>query len=86
MFEQTESQKTVAANDLKHLCESELLDVLECARKASSRDHALLLVAYTHGLRNQEVARPRMGEPELEEPGTYDQSTEEQHEYGAADR
>jgi integrase len=60
MFEQTESQKTVAANDLKHLDESELLDVLECARKVSSRDHALLLVAYTHGLRNQEVAKLRL--------------------------
>jgi type 1 fimbriae regulatory protein FimB len=62
MFEQTESQKTIAANDLKHLSESELLDVLECARKASSRDHALLLVAYMHGLRNQEVARLRLSD------------------------
>jgi site-specific recombinase XerD len=60
MFEQTESQKTAAANELKHLSESELLDVLECARKASSRDHALLVVAFTHGLRNQEVARLRL--------------------------
>ena len=60
MFEQTESQKAAAANELKHLSESELLDVLECARKASSRDHALLLVAYTHGLRNQEIARLRL--------------------------
>jgi integrase len=60
VFEQTESQKTAAANELKHLSESELLDVLECARKTSSRDHALLLVAYTHGLRNQEVARLRL--------------------------
>src|SRR6185369_3924678 len=62
MFEQTESQKTIAANDLKHLSESELLDVLECATKASSRDHALLLVAYMHGLRNQEVARLRLSD------------------------
>jgi integrase/recombinase XerC len=60
VFEQTESQKTAAANELKHLSESELLDVLECARKVSSRDHALLLVAYTHGLRNQEIARLRI--------------------------
>jgi integrase len=59
MFEQTESQKTVAANELKHLSESELMDVLECARKVSSRDHALLVVAFTHGLRNQEIARLR---------------------------
>src|ERR1700722_19214146 len=62
MFERTESQKTDTANELKHLSESELLDVLECARKVSSRDHALLLVAYTHGLRNQEVARLRIGD------------------------
>jgi integrase len=62
MFEQTESQRTTAANELKHLSESELMDVLECARKVSSRDHALLLVAYTHGLRNQEVARLSIGD------------------------
>jgi integrase len=62
MFEQTESQKTAAANELKHLSESELIDVLECARKTSSRDHALLVVAYTHGLRNQEVARLRLAD------------------------
>jgi integrase len=62
MFEQTESQKTAAANELKHLSESELLDVLECARKASSRDHALLVVGFTHGLRNQEIARLRLGD------------------------
>jgi len=59
MFERTESQKTAAANELKHLSESELLDVLECARKVSARDHAMLLIAYTHGMRNQEVARLR---------------------------
>jgi integrase len=62
MFDRTESQKTATANELKHLSESELLDVLECARKVSSRDHALLLVAFTHGLRNQEVARLRIGD------------------------
>jgi integrase len=62
MFEQTESQKTAAANELKHLSESELLDVLECARKTSSRDHALLVVGFTHGLRNQEIARLRTGD------------------------
>ena len=37
MFEQTESQKTIVANELKHLSDSELLDVLECvAEKTSS--------------------------------------------------
>lgn len=62
MFEQTESQKIAAANELKHLSESELLDVLECARKVSSRDPALLIVGFTHGLRNQEIARLRLGD------------------------
>jgi len=62
MFTQTESQQTASANELKHLSESELLDVLECARKLSSRDHALLLVCFTHGMRNQEVARLRLAD------------------------
>ena len=31
MFERTESQEAVSANELKHLSESELLDLLECA-------------------------------------------------------
>src|ERR1700722_16418965 len=62
MFEQTESQKIAAANELKHLSESELLDVLECARWFSSRDHALLIVGFTYGLRKQEIARLRLGD------------------------
>jgi integrase len=33
---------------------------LECARKVSARDHALILVTYIYGLRNQEVARLRL--------------------------
>jgi len=60
MFEKTESQGTVEANALKHLSEDELADVLECARKVSSRDHAMLVVCFTHGLRNQEIARLRL--------------------------
>jgi integrase len=62
MFERTESQKTAAANELKHLSDSELLDVLEWARKASRRDLALLVVAFTHGLRNQEIAKLRLAD------------------------
>jgi hypothetical protein len=57
MFNQTEPQISEASNHLKHLTESEMLDVLECARKVSARDHALILVTYIYGLRNQEVAR-----------------------------
>src|ERR1700730_6215094 len=60
MFNQTEAQKSKASNTLKHLTESEMLDVLESARKVSVRDHALILVCYMYGLRNQEVARLRM--------------------------
>jgi integrase len=60
VFNQTEPQISEASNHLKHLTESEMLDVLECARKMSARDHALILVAYIYGLRNQEVARLRL--------------------------
>jgi integrase len=60
MFNQTEPQISEASNQLKHLTESEMLDVLECARKVSARDHALILVTYIYGLRNQEVARLRL--------------------------
>ena len=60
MFNQTEPQISEASNHLKHLTESEMLDVLECARKVSARDHALILVTYIYGLRNQEVARLRL--------------------------
>jgi integrase/recombinase XerD len=60
MFEKTESQRASEANALKHLSEDELADVLECARKVSSRDHAMLVVCFTHGLRNQEIARLRL--------------------------
>jgi integrase len=60
MFNQTEPQISEASNRLKHLTESEMLDVLECARKVSARDHALILVTYIYGLRNQEVARLRV--------------------------
>ena len=60
MFNQTEPLISEASNHLKHLTEPEMLDVLECARKVSARDHALILVTYIYGLRNQEVARLRL--------------------------
>ena len=62
MFQKIESQRTNEANELKHLSESELAYVLECARKLSSRDHAMLLVCFTHGLRNQEIAGLRLAD------------------------
>lgn len=60
MFNQTDAQISEASNHLKHLTKSEMLDVLECARKVSARDHALILVTYIYGLRNQEAARLRL--------------------------
>jgi integrase len=42
------------------LREDELFDVMGAARKRDARDHALLLVGYWHGLRNQEIARLRL--------------------------
>src|ERR1700730_13443434 len=62
MINQTEAQQTIQANEVQHLTESELMDVLECARKASRRDHSLILTMYWHGLRNQEVARLRLSD------------------------
>ena len=62
MFTKTEAQLSQASNNLKHLTESEMLDVLECARKLSARDHALILVTYIYGLRNQEIARLRLAD------------------------
>src|SRR6266566_5555268 len=62
MINQTEAQKTIQANEVQHLTESELMDVLECARKTSRRDHSLILTMYWHGLRNQEVARLRLSD------------------------
>jgi integrase len=62
MINQTEAQKTIQANEVQHLSESELMDVLECARKVSRRDHSLILTMYWHALRNQEVAKLRLSD------------------------
>jgi type 1 fimbriae regulatory protein FimB/type 1 fimbriae regulatory protein FimE len=62
MIIRTEAQQTIQANEVQHLTESELMDVLECARKTSRRDHSLILTMYWHGLRNQEVARLRLSD------------------------
>ena len=67
MFNQTEGQKTAAANAIQHLSESELADVLECARKVSARDAALILTCYSHGMRNQEIARLRLSDINLQD-------------------
>jgi integrase len=55
-----EEQTTNLANETYALQEDELFDILEAARKADARDHALLCVGYWHGLRNQEIARLRL--------------------------
>jgi integrase len=44
------------AAKVKHLSEIELRQVLECARQASAKHHAMLLVGYLYALRNQEIA------------------------------
>lgn len=62
MINRTEAQQSIQANKVQHLTESELMDVLECARKTSRRDHSLMLTMYWHGLRNQEVARLRLSD------------------------
>jgi type 1 fimbriae regulatory protein FimB len=62
MIIRTEAQQTVQANEVQHLTESELMDLLECVRKTSRRDHSLMLTMYWHGLRNQEVARLRLSD------------------------
>lgn len=40
---------------IKYLAEAEISAVLEVAKKHSTRDHAIILLAYTHGLRVSEV-------------------------------
>ena len=62
MINRTEAQQSIQANEVQHLTERELMDVLECARRTSRRDHSLMLTMYWHGLRNQEVARLRLSD------------------------
>ena len=55
MYNQTEAQQAQSANQRTHLSESEMLDILELARKTNVRDWAILVVAFHHGLRVTEV-------------------------------
>jgi integrase len=55
MRNQTEAQQAQLANHRTHLSESEMLDVLELARKTNIRDWAILVLAFHHGLRVTEV-------------------------------
>lgn len=55
MHNQTEAQQAQSANQRTHLSESEMLDVLELARKTNIRDWAILVLAFHHGLRVAEV-------------------------------
>src|ERR1700730_10183316 len=50
------------ANEIKHLSESELVDVLQLAMETDARDHALLVTIYRHALRAEEGASIRMGD------------------------
>jgi integrase len=55
MFNQTEAQQAQSANQRTSLSESEMLDILELARKTNVRDWAIIVVAFHHGLRVTEV-------------------------------
>ena len=55
MRNQTEAQQAQSADQRTHLSESEMLDVLELARKTNIRDWAILVLAFHHGLRVTEV-------------------------------
>jgi type 1 fimbriae regulatory protein FimB len=55
VYNQTEAQQAQSANQRTHLSESEMLDILELARKTNARDWAILVVAFHHGLRVTEV-------------------------------
>src|SRR5258706_12815418 len=55
MINDNERQEANAANQRTHLAESEMLGILELARKTNIRDWAMLVVAFHHGLRVTEV-------------------------------
>ena len=55
MYNQTEAQQAQSANQRTHLSESEMLEILELARKTNARNWAILVVAFHHGLRVTEV-------------------------------
>ena len=49
-----------------HLTPDELLSVLKVARERSSRDWAMILLAYRHGMRASELCGLRTAEVDLE--------------------
>src|ERR1700687_3188290 len=55
MYNQKEAQQAKSANQRTSLSESEMLDILELARKTNVRDWAIIVVAFHHGLRVTEV-------------------------------
>ena len=59
-------QPVKARNKMVHLTPDELLAVLKVARERSSRDWAMILLAYRHGLRASELCGLRTAEVDLE--------------------
>jgi type 1 fimbriae regulatory protein FimB len=55
-----ERQDAISGNQRTHFTESEMLEILEVARKTHSRDWAILAVAFHHGLRVTEVLQLRL--------------------------
>jgi len=54
-MEINERQQAAMANHRTHLTESEMLEILELARKTCPRDWAMIAIAFHHGLRVTEV-------------------------------
>jgi site-specific recombinase XerD len=48
--------------DIKYLQTQELLRVLDCARKHGTREHAMFLLAYMHGLRCSEISKLKLSD------------------------
>src|SRR5438477_1790114 len=60
------TQFAPARSKMVHLTPDELLAVLKVARERSSRDWAMILVAYRHGLRASELCELRTADVDLE--------------------
>jgi integrase len=58
----TKNEISALANQTNHLSYDELIDILRCAQRTSTRDWAILVVGYWHGLRNQEIAKLRLND------------------------
>jgi integrase len=54
-------------NNRKHLFADELLEILQAAREDSVRNHAILVVCYSHSLRASEVCNLRLADLNLRE-------------------